>query len=234
MMSRKASDRKENVSHHRCVSSLRPIAQQRQQSGERGYTLIALLAVMTIILLLITAAAPNIRQQTQRSREEEAIARGEEVAEAIKAYTKAKGSPPTSIEQLLEGIPSGTKKRQILRPSAAIDPLTESGEWKFIKRTDAAFLAFQKAVTVYAGGRTPTTKDTDFVGKSGGPLPIITNILNTGTKEDAKEGTTGGEDDSTNSTGPFIGVASRSKRDSVITYYGIERHNEWVFTPYFK
>lgn len=232
MMSRKDSARKESSARHLSTTPQINNAPRRQPPGERGYTLVALLAVMTIILLLLTAAAPNIRQQTQRSREEEAIARGEEVAEAIRIYTKARGVP-TSMEQLLEGIPSGTKKVQILRPSAAIDPLTESGEWKLIKRTDAAFLAFQRAVATYAGGRTPDTKDQAFVSKAG-PLPIITNILNTGTKEEAKEDTTGGEDDSANSTGPFIGVASRSKRDSVITYYGIERHDQWVFTPYFK
>lgn len=232
MMSHKASDRKENSMRHHCALSLCASAQPRRQSGERGYTLIALLAVMTIMLLLISAAAPNIRQQMQRDREAEAIARGEEVADAILIYTRAKGVP-TSMDQLLEGIPRGTKKVQILRPSAARDPLSESGEWKLVKRTDAAFLAFQRAVTTYAGGRTPETKDKGFLQKAG-PLPTITNILNTGTKGDASEETKGGEDDSADSTGPFIGVTSRSKRDSIITYYGIESHNEWVFTPYFK
>jgi hypothetical protein len=42
------------------------------------------------------------------------------------------------------------------------------------------------------------------------------------------------EDDASNSPKPFIGITSRSKRDAVITYYGIERHNEWVFTPLFR
>ncbi|HEY0404359.1 MAG TPA: type II secretion system protein [Pyrinomonadaceae bacterium] len=199
------------------------------RAGERGYTLVALLAVMAIMLLLLSAAAPSVRQQAQRSREEEAIARGEEVAEAIRRYTIAKGLP-TSMEQLLEGIPSGTKKLQVLRAEAARDPLSSSGEWKLIRRTDPAFIAFQRAVTVYAGGRTPPTTDQLFVNKSGGPLPIITSILDIDSKDEAP----GGDDDSENPTGPFIGVASRSQRDSVILYYGIDRHDQWVFTPYFK
>lgn len=218
MTSRKAS-------HH----TKRPLRSSRPpRSGERGYTLVALLAVMTIMLLLITAAAPSIRQQAQRSREEEAIARGEEVAEAIRIYT-IRRNVPTSMEQLLEGIPRGTKKVQILRPEAAIDPLSSSGKWKLIKRNDATFLAFQRAVTLYAGGQAPQTRDNNFLSKAG-PVANIVNLLDTETKEEPP----GGEDDSEDSSGPFIGVASRSQRASVITYYGIERHDQWVFTPYFK
>ena len=56
------------------------------------------------------------------------------------------------------------------------------------------------------------------------------NVLNTGSTESAP----GGEDSSDNTIGPFLGVASRSERDSVITYYGIERHDQWIFTPLFR
>ena len=198
-------------------------------SSERGYTLVALLAVMAIILLFITAAAPSVRQQAQRSREEEAIARGEEVAEAIRLYTRERGTLPTSVEQLLEGIPRGAKKVQILRAEAARDPLSTSGEWKLVKKNDAVLLAFQRAVTTYAGGRTPDTKDQLFIQRAG-PMPVLVNALDVGIEEEAP----GGEDDSENSSGPFIGVVSRSRRNSVIAYYGIERHDQWVFTPYFK
>jgi hypothetical protein len=36
------------------------------------------------------------------------------------------------------------------------------------------------------------------------------------------------------STGPFIGVASRSRADSIIYYYGIDKQTEWIFTPLFR
>lgn len=228
MPSRKTNNGKKRPALRRSAASAFAREHYRERSGERGYTLVALLAVMAIILLLISAAAPSIRQQAQRSREEEAIARGEEVAEAIRVYTSVKGLP-TSMEQLVEGIPVGTKKVQILRPEAAIDPLSSSGKWKLIRKTDAQFLAFQRGVTIYAGGRTPDTKDQAFRAKAG-ELPVFANILDT----DSKEEPPGGEDDSENPTGQFIGVASRSQRASVITYYGIERHDQWVFTPYFK
>src|SRR5437867_569233 len=94
-----------------------------QQHREEGYTLVALLAVMTVLALFALAAAPSIRQQAQREREIEAIYRGEQMAEAIRVYYSYQqsrvgpGDPalPTSVEKLLEGLPSGTKKVQILR-----------------------------------------------------------------------------------------------------------------------
>jgi type II secretory pathway pseudopilin PulG len=199
----------------------------QRRRDESGYALVALLAVMTIMALLLTAAVPNIRQQTQRSLEAEAIWRGEQVAEAIRLYVSAhRGQLPTSIDQLLEGNPRGSQRVQILRPAAARDPLSSTGEWKLIRPNDPALAKFQAAVTIYAGGRTPQTRD---------PLIMnfqrrIGNILNLGGSEDAP----GGEDSSADISGPFIGVASRSQRDSIITYYGIERHDQWVFTPLFR
>ncbi len=202
--------------------------QAAHRRGEQGYTLVALLALMSIMALLLVAAVPNVRLQAQRSLEEEAIWRGEEVAEAIRLYTRLRGTLPTSIDQLLEGVPARTKKIQVLRPVAAHDPLSSSGEWKLIRRTDPAFIDFQKAVIAYAG-RQPPTRDAQFMSVAG-QLPPLTNVLDTGTVEAAP----GGEDDSSNTTGPFIGVASRSRRDSIINYYGIPRHDKWVFTPYFR
>jgi hypothetical protein len=58
----------------------------------------------------------------------------------------------------------------------------------------------------------------------------MTNILDTKSPDTAP----GGEDNSESSSGPFLGVTSRSQRNSVITYYGIARHDEWIFTPIFR
>src|SRR3977135_4350919 len=114
-----------------------------QPSNEAGYTLVALIALMTLMALFAMAAAPSIMQQGQREREKEVIFRGEEVADAIRIFYGAQlrngrpqGSPalPTDMDQLLEGVPVGrTKKLQILRASAAHDPLSSSGEWQLVR-----------------------------------------------------------------------------------------------------
>src|SRR5678815_3321977 len=54
--------------------------------SEGGYTLVALLAMMTVLALFAIAVAPSLQQQAQREREQEAIFRGEQVADAIAAY----------------------------------------------------------------------------------------------------------------------------------------------------
>src|SRR4029434_11164181 len=96
------------------------------RKSEGGYTLVALLMLMSLLAIWAVAAAENVRQQAQREREKEAIYRGEQVADAIRSYYRYRGSQGvnalrTSIDQLLEGIPRGTKKLQILRAEAARD-----------------------------------------------------------------------------------------------------------------
>src|ERR671933_183904 len=125
--------------------------------GERGYSLVALLALMTVVMIAMTAAAPSIRQQSRRERELEAIARGEEVAEAIRMYIHYKNQPPTSMDELLDGVtpPGSTKKIYVLRASAARDPLSKSGEWRTVKVNDPALANFVKDLTEDANGRHP-------------------------------------------------------------------------------
>lgn len=198
-------------------------------AGERGASLVALMALMTIITIFLLAAAPMIQQQQQRNLEEEAIHRGEEVAEAIRIYARFNnGNLPTSMDQLLEGvtIPGRTQKLQILRVTAAHDPLSSSGEWKLVTPNDRTkLIKFVSDVTEYNNNVMPQTTE-----------PVLQRyvqfVVNTrDTDEDEEEEAPGGEDTSANASGPFIGVTSRSQRRSYITYYGIERHDQWIFTP---
>jgi type II secretory pathway pseudopilin PulG len=204
-------------------------------SRERGYALIALLALMTLLMIAMMAAAPSIRQQSRRERELEAIARGEEVAEAIRMYVSINPThqPPNSMDELLEGVsPAGrTKKVKVLRASAARDPLSESGEWRTIKLRDEALVRFMRDISEYADGRTPTPTNDPSLQTLAQQLPQLTGLV-TGLGS-GSEGS-GGEEGSLSSSGPFIGVASRSRRESIITYYGIERHDRWVFTPFYR
>jgi type II secretory pathway pseudopilin PulG len=217
-----------------------PPHEDDRRAGERGYTLVALLAVMSILALALTAVAPRLRQQAQRNLEREAIARGEEVAEAIALYHLAKGAPPKSMDDLLEGVEpfaGAFKKIQILRKEAARDPLNNDGEWKLIRADDRTFTDFKQAVLKYNGGIPPVTSarykffEPAGLVQGGAILGLDNDKRDSGTKEDAQCDL----DTSPNETAtPFIGVASRSRCPSVITYYGIERHDLWVFTPVYR
>ena len=212
-----------------------------RRRSEGGYTLVALLAMMTVVALFAMAVAPSARQQTQRELEKEAIFRGEQVADAIRDYYKyraatSRGSGdqalPTSMDQLLQGIPipGGSKNRQILRASAARDPLTIEGEWRFILPRTDALIDFQQSVMFYAGNIVPSTQDPQMAQLQQFAVPQITSITNLGLASSERSTSSIADD----ATGPFVGVASRSRRDSVLTYYGIERHEQWIFTPLFR
>src|SRR5437899_7539130 len=164
-------------------------------SDERGYTLIALIALMSLLALFALAAAPRVQQQAQREREKEAIFRGEQVADAIRSYYRYRGgqgvnSLPTSIDQLLEGIPRGTKKLQILRTEAAHDPLSNSGEWRLINPTSQDFARYISALTTYIGGA-PPPPSREF-GALANLIPRVTDVLDTKSSGTAP----GGEDSS--------------------------------------
>ncbi len=199
--------------------------------SEQGMTLFAVMAILAVFAIGLLAVAPSIQQEIQREKELEAIRRGEEVAEAIRQYVEFyRGSKlPNSMDDLLEGLPQGTKKRAILRTSAAIDPLSEDGKWRLIKADISSLGPFAKRVQTYNGGVLPSNPSPTFDRYA----IVIVNSLNTGTESDTSDPDDGEVEVSTDNT-PFIGVASQSKSKSVIAYYGIENHSKWVFTPLFR
>ncbi len=203
--------------------------------NEAGYTLVALLALMTILALFAMAAAPSLQQQAQRERENEAIFRGEQVADAIRmyyAYKQSRGMNgdaglPSSIEQLTEGLSVGTKKVQILRDSAARDPLSVSGEWHLVRPRSNELADFQRSVMLYAQNMRPPTNDPQLKQVELLMAPPVLPTLGISTSG----GLSSNVDDV---QGPFIGVSSQNKTNSVLYYYGIDHHDGWIFTPLFR
>lgn len=203
--------------------------------SEAGYALVALLALMTVLALFAMAAAPSIRQQVQRDREVEAIYRGEQVAEAIRSYYSIRqrqfgsgdAALPTSMDQLLEGVSSGTKKIHVLRASAAIDPLSDDGEWRLVKPRSAQLADFTRSLMLFTENVRPPTNDPQLKEVEQVMAPPVLPTFGSSSSDSPSSA-----DDS--SSGPYIGVTSRSSRESVIYYYGIDRHDRWVFTPLFR
>jgi type II secretory pathway pseudopilin PulG len=202
---------------------------RQNNKSESGMTLFAVLAIMAIFAIGLLAVAPSIEQQIRREKELEAIARGEEVAEAIRQYVIFyRGSKlPNSMDDLLEGLPQGTKKRQILRASAAVDPLSEDGKWRLIKADTSTLGPFARRVQNFNGGVLPANPNPIFDRWSG----MLSNSLNVdlGSDDEADDGF-----EVVTENQPFIGVASQDRGQSVIAYYGIENHSKWVFTPLFR
>lgn len=194
-------------------------------------TLIAVMAVMAIFAVALLAVAPTIATEIQRERELEAIARGEEVADAIRQYVEFyRGAKlPNSMDDLLEGLPEGSRTRQILRPSAAIDPLSKDGKWRLIPADGKSLAPFAKSVQAFNGGLLPSNPSRMFDRWA----IVIVNSLNTETESDKTAPVEEDVEILTENT-PFIGVASQDRGKSIVAYYGIENHSKWIFTPLFR
>lgn len=189
--------------------------------------MLAVMAMMTLFAIGLLAVAPSIQHEVQREKELEAIARGEEIADAIRQYVTFYNGQrlPESMDDLLEGLPQGTKKRQILRPSAAVDPLSEDGKWRLIKPDPQTIARFAQRVQDHNNGVLPSNPSRLFDRYT----VVIVNSVDTGTQDDVEE-----DFEVVTDNQPFIGVASQSRATSIINYYSIERHSSWIFTPLFK
>lgn len=214
-------------------TSKNPNSRAQKLKSESGMSLIAVMAIMTLFAIAMLAVAPSVQLEVQREKELEAVRRGEEIANAIEQYINHyQGRKlPESIDDLLEGLPQGTKKRQILRPSAAVDPLSEDGKWQLVPVSKMK--SFMRRVQNYNNGVLPSSENVhrDISNQVGA---LVTNA-DTNTDDDtlAPADETDEETFSTSNT-PFVGVVSQSKSRSVIAYYGIENHSKWVFTPLFR
>lgn len=203
-----------------------------RRDGERGYALVALLALMFVIALYAAAAAPSILQQSRRELEQEAIIRGEEVADAIEEYVRlTNGRLPTSMEELLEGAnpPGRTKKVRVLRAYAQRDPLarTDDGEWRLVQPRGKEIGGFQSALMRYLGGQPLPPSPEQWKNQARSALLSVGGL--SGGREEP-----GGEEPASSSNVPFVGVVSRNRGEGVVNYFGISRHDEWVFTPIYR
>lgn len=95
-------------------------------SREAGYTLIAVLFLVVMVLIALSAAAPRMAADIERDREVELIHRGQQYIRAIKLYYKRFGSYPPSVDALMK-----TNEIRFLRKRYK-DPMTGKDDWHLI------------------------------------------------------------------------------------------------------
>ena len=72
--------------------------------ADAGFSLVAVVAGMTIMLIMMGAAMPSWKYVVQNEREQELYFRGDQIAAAIERYQKKNGgAPPASLEVLVKG-----------------------------------------------------------------------------------------------------------------------------------
>ena len=106
----------------------RPAVRAPRRS-ERGYAILLVLFLVTLMLIATISVAPNILTQGRREKETEMIWRGKQYTRAIKLYYRKTGKFPTSMEDLTKPkLGSLRFMRQAYK-----DPMNKKdGEWRLI------------------------------------------------------------------------------------------------------
>jgi type II secretory pathway pseudopilin PulG len=95
------------------------------REGERGVSLVSLIAALTIMMTLMAAATPFWRYVMKDAREEELLFRGEQMARAIERYQKKNGgTSPPNLEILVQ--------RRFLRKMYK-EPFAKDGKWRLVR-----------------------------------------------------------------------------------------------------
>lgn len=96
---------------------------------EQGYALLMVIFMTTMLLILATMVAPNIKTEGQREKEKEMIWRGKQYARGIKLYYRKLGRFPTNVDDLTKPkVGSLRFMRQAYK-----DPMNaQDGSWRLI------------------------------------------------------------------------------------------------------
>ncbi|MFY9557249.1 MAG: hypothetical protein WAV20_18315 [Blastocatellia bacterium] len=134
---------------------------QRQTSGsdEKGWALLGLLLALGVMsIVLASSIVPNVQMQVQREKEAEMIYRGEQMGLGIARYYGRGNLLPLQLQSVIspalgrlgelsklrEGATIGVREIKFVRPSAMIDPLSNS-EWEPVRVRDPRLMKFLQA-----------------------------------------------------------------------------------------
>ena len=135
--------------------------------------MVALMAAVAVMLIMMTAALPSWRYVMKNDKEEELIAHGGEIADAIGRFQKKSGNAlPPSLEVLVKG--------KFLRHPYK-DPMTKSGRWRFIRPGEAMGPVQAPSPFGSATTTTTTTRPSAFA-QPGMTLGGIQGVASTSTE----------------------------------------------------
>src|SRR5262249_55051806 len=195
-----------------------------RRNRQKGYMLLAVMLLVTMMLLALHIVLPRATQQIKREKEDELVHRGKEYAMAIKRYyhsNASKGNYPASLDQL-----ESANNLRFLRKRFK-DPMTVDGEWRLIHLGEAEIKLTAPTGGVPPGGTGSTgSLQTNPIGGSPSPTPTnspglsgpgaVNNPPGTGGQLGALATTTS----PVQAGGVIIGVASKSKETSIKEFNG--------------
>lgn len=183
------------------------------KKSERGFTLAALIVILTIISIMVAFTVPRQWSMVmQRDRERQTIFIMQQYARAILTWQQAHGGYPTSLDQLKEA----RSPRLIRGPKAEYaDPLTGEVDWILIPPG-----AVQQVPGQLIGGGS-------INGPGVQPPPTATNT--TGTASNGP-GNFNPQASPKDYVGPFVGVRPNKTGKSMLSFRGADQYDQWVYT----
>jgi type II secretory pathway pseudopilin PulG len=178
----------------------------KRSSSEAGYNLVILMVVLTLFNIAVVIALPKWSQVIRREREEELISRGWQYAEAIRVFQNRFQRLPVRLDELVKTEPRSIRKLWK-------DPMTDDGKWVLIAPGQGGRVPVPPPGPDGRGDQTPD-------GDKGPDQP----------SEEVPDDTGIGQKKDPAQVGPFIGVHSRSSKESILIFNGHNRYDEWQFT----
>ncbi len=180
----------------------------------RGYILIMLLVVITVMAIGLMVAVPVWQTEIQREQEAELIFRGNQYVEAVRIFqTKNPGRFPKNLEELL-------KTKCIRR--LYTDPMTPEGEWNVILHQEG-----------FAGGRVPVRTTGSSLTS---PQVARQQARQKGRQQGRPEGFTAQKIMvaplkalPSIQNAQILGVVSASTKKSIRVYEDGESYDQWLF-----
>ena len=212
-------------------------ATRQKLKGQKGYVLLAVMLFVTLLMIALAVAAPQIGQQIKREREEELIHRGQEYATAIKKFYRANnGQYPVSLDQL-----ENSNNRRFLRKRYK-DPTTGKDNWKLIHVGEAIM---NLNPNTQSGNNDPNNSNQGGSNQNGSnrggsnQSGFNQGGSNQGGNNQDNTGKTGGGGQDNppggqSTPGPIgggqiIGVSSITKQKSIKELKGKDHYDEWQF-----
>jgi type II secretory pathway pseudopilin PulG len=125
----------------------------KTKGRSRGFTLVALIVGMTVMLILIAAVLPLASTEAQRDKEAELIFRGVQYAEGIRNFRRRYGRYPNALKEMFEVRPRTLRKLWK-------EPMTNSDKWGLVTQAAGAPLPGTASPKPPGGGASPTPAPT--------------------------------------------------------------------------
>jgi len=190
---------------------------------ESGFTLAGVIVIMTIMMIVVAYTVPRMWSTVmKREREKETIYAMQQYAKAIVEFREKTKTYPTSIQQLKDA----RQPRMIRGPKGEyVDPLTGEVDWLVIPQAAGASLP---AHTPTGGNAPPGVAPPP-------PAPPVPSTASSGTAGNGSENTNAaaglpGIPIKDYAGGPFIGVRPAAHGKSLMTLFGADTYETWVYT----